>query len=160
LNSRMVPSCFNMDCGDGMLIHDHLIFESYATWWIQWRMEWHVVNLRTQSFSFSWITRQQRVDTIGAIRITDFFSLILHLRLLKMTASLHWHVVHVAGTRMIHKGTDGLSRGLLTDGIFSTDSMKLHIPLHVSAFEQQPSLLEWIQSWCPDASIQPLTPAG
>jgi hypothetical protein len=83
------------------------------------------------------------------------FSLILCLRVLEMTAALRLHVIHVAGTRMIHQGTDGLSRGLLTDGIFSTDSMKFHIPLHLSAVERQPSLVEWVQSWCPDHLIQP-----
>lgn len=88
------------------------------------------------------------------------FSLILRLRLLEMTASLRLHVIHIAGTRMIHQGTDGLSRGLLTDGVFSTDPMKLHIPLHLSAVDRQPSLIRWIQSWCPDNSIHPLTPAG
>jgi hypothetical protein len=45
------------------------------------------------------------------------FTQVLRLRKLELHASLHLHVIHVAGTRMIHQGTDGLSRGLLTDGV-------------------------------------------
>jgi len=56
------------------------------------------------------------------------FGQILHLRQLEMHASLCLHVIHVAGTQMIHQGTDGLSRGILTDGVFAADPMKLHIP--------------------------------
>jgi hypothetical protein len=59
---------------------------------------------------------------------------------------------------MIHQGTDGLSRGLLTDGVFAADPMKLHLPLHLSPHERHPLLLSWIQSWCPKADIRPLTP--
>jgi hypothetical protein len=58
------------------------------------------------------------------------FGQILRLRQLEMHASLRLHEIHVAGTRMIHQGTDGLSRGILTDGVFAADPMKLHIPLH------------------------------
>lgn len=86
------------------------------------------------------------------------FHLILRLRLLEMQASLRLHIIHVAGTRMIHQGTDGLSRGVMTDGVFSADPMKLHIPLHLSALDRSPTLLQWIRSWCPLATIQPLTP--
>jgi len=76
-----------------------------------------------------------------------------------MHASLRLHVIHVAGTRMIHQGTDGLLRGLLTDGMFASDPMKLHIPLHLAAHQRHSPLLSWIQSWCPLSTIQPLTPA-
>ncbi len=61
---------------------------------------------------------------------------------------------------MIHQGTDGLLRGLMTDGMFSSDPMKLHIPLHLSALDRCPSLLPWFQSWCPDLHISSLTPEG
>jgi hypothetical protein len=87
------------------------------------------------------------------------FQLVLRLRKLEMSAMLRLHVIHVAGTRMIHQGTDGLSRGLLTDGIFATDAMKLHIPLHLTAPSRQPALVPWVQSWCPETSIEPLTPS-
>jgi hypothetical protein len=87
------------------------------------------------------------------------FMLVLRLQKLEMSASLRLHVIHVAGTRMICQGTVGLSRGLLTDGVFAADPMKLHLPLHLEAHERHPSVVQWIQSWCPDADIVPLAPA-
>jgi hypothetical protein len=87
------------------------------------------------------------------------FTQVLRLRCLEMSASLRLHVIHVSGTRMIHQGTDGLSRGLLTDGVFAADPMKLHLPLHLSAPDRHLPLVSWVQSWCPDSSILPLQPA-
>ncbi len=86
------------------------------------------------------------------------FSLILRLRCLEMSAALQLHVIHVAGTRMIAQGTDGLSRGSLTEGIFSSQPMTLYIPLHLSVLDCSPSLLPWVQSWAPDPTITPLQP--
>lgn len=88
------------------------------------------------------------------------FHLVLRLRKLEMSAMLRLHVIHVAGTWMIHQGTDGLSCGLLTDGIFAADAMKLHIPLHLDAPSRQPTIIPWIQSWCPEPSIVPRSPRG
>jgi hypothetical protein len=73
-------------------------------------------------------------------------------------ASLRLHIIHVAGTRMIQQGTDGLSRGLMTDGVFAADPMKLHLPLHLTPYDRHPPLLQWVQSWCPDSSVLPLSP--
>jgi hypothetical protein len=86
------------------------------------------------------------------------FAQVLRLRKLEMHASLCLHVIYVAGTRMIHQGTDGLSRGLLTDGIFASDPMRLHVPLHLATHDRCSTLLPWIQAWCPLPSIQLLTP--
>ncbi len=88
------------------------------------------------------------------------FSLILRLRFLELQYSLTLHVVHVAGSRMIQQGTDGLSRGLHTDGVFANQPMHLHIPLHLPALDRSPTLLPWIRSWCPDPTISPLSPEG
>jgi hypothetical protein len=41
------------------------------------------------------------------------FELIVKLRLLDMTSSLHLHLLHIAGTRMVSQGTDAISRGAL-----------------------------------------------
>jgi hypothetical protein len=43
--------------------------------------------------------------------------LILHLRKAEMKYGFSLHVVNVAGTRMIAQGTDGLSRGIMMEGI-------------------------------------------
>jgi hypothetical protein len=68
-------------------------------------------------------------------------------------------VVHVAGTCMIHQGTDGLSCGLLMDGVFAGALMSLHITLHLSAIDHSSSIVAWVQSWCPESTIHTLTPA-
>jgi hypothetical protein len=39
------------------------------------------------------------------------FELVLRLRLLEMHGGWKLHVIHIAGKRMIQKGTDGFSRG-------------------------------------------------
>jgi len=75
-----------------------------------------------------------------------------------MMGSLCLHVTHVAGMRMIQQGTDGLSRGDLTDGDLGREDMRVHIPLNKSAFDHSPALLTWVQSWCPYPSLCSLTP--
>jgi hypothetical protein len=86
------------------------------------------------------------------------FELVLRLRCIEMKASIKLFIIHVAGSRMISQGTDGLSRGNLSSGIFATSSMALHIPLHLLALDRCTSLLPWIQSWVPDAALAPLSP--
>jgi hypothetical protein len=70
----------------------------------------------------------------------------MHLRVLKMHHGLFLHVIHVAGTRMKHQGTDGLSRGALDAGVLSSTSMLTYFPLHLSALDQQPTLRNWVLS--------------
>ena len=43
----------------------------------------------------------------------ELFKLVCKLRKLQMKHSFALYVIHVAGTRMIEQGTDGLSRGVL-----------------------------------------------
>lgn len=86
------------------------------------------------------------------------FDLVLRLRQIEMDGLMRLHIVHVAGTRMIAQGTDGLSRGDLTEGVLQGTPMASFIPLHLSALQRSPSLLSWIQSWCPVSDITPLEP--
>jgi hypothetical protein len=86
------------------------------------------------------------------------FDLVLRLRTLDMSGSLRLHVIHVAGTRMISQGTDGLSRGDLTEGVLAGIPMLSFIPLHLSPLQRSPLLLDWIREWCPMRNINPLTP--
>ena len=46
--------------------------------------------------------------------LVQFFSFVRRLRRIELTGLTKLHVVHVAGTRIIDQGTDGLSRGLLS----------------------------------------------
>jgi hypothetical protein len=56
-------------------------------------------------------------------------------------------VSHVAGMRMIAQGTNGVSRGLLTEGVNARLDMLSFVPLHLSAIERNPSLHPWVFSW-------------
>jgi hypothetical protein len=86
------------------------------------------------------------------------FSLVLRLRLLEMQASIQLHVIHVAGTRMIYQGTDGLSRGIVDNHLFHNPPTAFGVPLHVTALARQPLLLPWIRSWAPEPDLTPLQP--
>ena len=44
--------------------------------------------------------------------------------------------IHVAGTRMIFQGTDGLLRGILNQSALATRSIKLCAPINLTALER------------------------
>ena len=56
-------------------------------------------------------------------------------------------VIHVAGTRMIDQGGDGLSRGSTNEGVMIGKDFLSFLPLHKSALERSPELRNWIMSW-------------
>ena len=57
------------------------------------------------------------------------------------------HVVHVAGSRMIAQGTDGLSRGSSLEGVLQGDDMLSFVNLAQTAIERHPFLLDFVCSW-------------
>jgi len=71
------------------------------------------------------------------------FELVVRLRRLDMVGGLRLHVVHIAGTRMIASGVDGLSRGNLTEGLLlqpTPTSFCSFVPLTCRPFSgHQPS---------------------
>jgi hypothetical protein len=75
------------------------------------------------------------------------FELVVTLYKLQMKYDLVLNFVWIAGTRMIQKGTDYLSRvggiGPATRGV----SLSGVVPLHFSVLEQSPVVLDWIRSW-------------
>jgi hypothetical protein len=73
------------------------------------------------------------------------FEIILKLKQLELEHSLHLYVVHIAGTRMMAQGTDGLSRGVA----WEFDNPLAFVPLHLSPFDRDPLLLPWVVSWIP-----------
>jgi len=87
------------------------------------------------------------------------FQLILRLRLLEMTGQLRLHVIHVAGSRMIAQGTDGLSRGAYAEGVMTGIPMLEFVPMHLDAITRSPPLLTWFHTWLPTHPT-PLTPEG
>ena len=56
-------------------------------------------------------------------------------------------VTHVAGTRMMEQGTDGVYRGTLSTGVAVGESMIRFCPWAKSALETSPLLRDWITSW-------------
>ena len=83
----------------------------------------------------------------GSSKSKLLFELILELRELEMKNKAKIHFVHVAGTRMIAQGSDGLSRGNVSEGVMRGEAMSSFIPLNEGAFERSPSLKEWLRSW-------------
>ena len=53
-------------------------------------------------------------------------------------------ISHVAGTRMIAQGGDGLSRGALNEGVMRGDDFLSFIPFHLSAIEREQKLIKWV----------------
>jgi hypothetical protein len=84
------------------------------------------------------------------------FELILRLQTIEMHGLVQFQVIHVAGTRMISQGTDGLSRGNLTEGVMSGAPMLSFVPLHMTALARQPPLLSWICDWVNSPNLEPL----
>jgi hypothetical protein len=78
------------------------------------------------------------------------FNLIVRFRKLQIECDAEIIFSHVAGTRMIAQGTDGVSRGLLTEGVTTGVDMLSFIPLHLSALERSPQLKPWVKSWLGD----------
>jgi hypothetical protein len=56
------------------------------------------------------------------------------------------HVVLVAGTRMIAQGTDGLSRGILLEGVVRGEDMLSFVDIARTALERHPGLLDYVKS--------------
>jgi hypothetical protein len=83
----------------------------------------------------------------GTSSSEKLFNLVLRLRKIEMEGDLFIHLVHVAGTRMIWSGVDGLSRGDHNAGVMAGESMLSFVPLAQSADERSPDLLEWVRSW-------------
>jgi hypothetical protein len=80
-------------------------------------------------------------------------SLIVRLRALGTKHGIKIHIFHVAGTRIIAQGMDGVSRGYLALGIMAGKAMCSFIPIHQTACECSPKLVEWIKVWSGSNSI-------
>jgi hypothetical protein len=62
------------------------------------------------------------------------------------------HVAHVAGTRMIAQGTDGLSRGLMLEAVVRGEDMLSFVDLSKTAIEQHQGFLNFVKTWL-DSSV-------
>jgi hypothetical protein len=84
----------------------------------------------------------------GTSSSPKLLSLVVQLRAMTTRYGVKLHIFHVAGTRMIAQGTDGVSRGYLALGVMGGESMSAFIPIHLSGIERSPSLLDWLKGWC------------
>ncbi len=113
--------------------------------------------LHSELFVFTDNTTAESAYYRGNTDNKALFNLVLRLRLIDCH-QLKLHIVHVAGTRMIQQGTDGLSRGDLSCGVMTGTDMISFVPLHLSVIDRAPALLKWIQSWCPLMDIKHMHP--
>lgn len=75
-----------------------------------------------------------------------------------MGGNLKPQMIHVAGTKMIQQGTDGLSHGDLSGGVLAGQDMLSFIPLHETVIERSEILLDWIREWTNQPALNPMTP--
>jgi hypothetical protein len=102
-------------------------------------------------------TTAEAVFYRGNSTTRPLFELMLRLRKVEMDGGLNLRVIHVAGSRMIEQGTDGGSRGDLTQGVMAGEPMLKYVPLHLTALERSPQLEPWIRSWWDDDQGELLT---
>ena len=60
------------------------------------------------------------------------------------------HFVHVARTQMIAQGSDGLSRGKVSEGVMRGTPMDSFIPLNKTVLDRSKALKDWLQTWATD----------
>jgi hypothetical protein len=73
--------------------------------------------------------------------------LVVRLKVLEAHYGFQLLVVHVSGKRMQAQGTDGVSRGQLSEGVMNGQSMMSFMPLHLTALDRSPKLKEWLRSF-------------
>lgn len=72
--------------------------------------------------------------------------MVVGLRMLTLRGNFLLHLYHIAGTRMIESGIDGLSRGELH--VDSLDrAIPIIMPLHLLPIQRSPSLNNWLSTW-------------
>jgi len=105
----------------------------------------------TELFMFTDNFVTERAYFRGTSKSKRLFDLVLQLHKLEMQGKLHIHLIWVAGTRMIAQGTDGVSRGDLSNGVMSGNSMLDFVPLNEGVDSRAPRLVAWVAEACGEA---------
>ena len=113
----------------------------------------------TEVFMFTDNSTVEACAAKGTSTSPKLLSLVIRLRSMTTRFGIKLHIFHVAGTRMIAQGTDGVSRGYLASGVMAGESMTGFVPIHISAMDRHPGLLPWILSWSASDGIL-LDPMG
>jgi hypothetical protein len=93
----------------------------------------------------------------GTSSSRELYEMVLELRKLEMKGGFKLKIIHVAGTRMIFQGTDGLSRGELQLGSL-LDKAACNVPLHLDPLTRSPALKEWLEDWLGEESLDICSP--
>ena len=106
-------------------------------------------------FTFTDNIVSESIAAKGSSKNKILYDLVVRLYLLEMKFKCRIQLVHVAGTRMIDQGTDGLSRGSMFEGVMQGQSMLHHLPLHIGALDRCPALEAWIKEWAGSYGMTP-----
>jgi hypothetical protein len=109
---------------------------------------------KAEVFMFTDNSTVESCSVKGSSTSPKLLELIIRLRVLTTTQGIRIHIFHVAGTRMISQGTDGVSRGFLGEGIMAGHPMQSYIPIHLSALDRSSQLGPWIESWASPSVIR------
>jgi hypothetical protein len=93
----------------------------------------------------------------GTSKSKLLFNLVVELKLLELTHGVKFHLIHVAGTRMISQGTDGISRGMLMEGVLVGEAMSSFIPINKGAHLRSEHLVGWLYNCTFPIKLIPLT---
>ena len=96
----------------------------------------------------------------GNSKSRQLFELMLELRELQMEGRLFIHLIWVSGLRMIAQGTDGASRGDLSNGVLAGQDMLSFVPLNKGVDVRSQELVAWFSDTFVDTHFQALTPKG
>lgn len=89
----------------------------------------------------------------GSSSSVRLHALVVRFLALQMLHNCSVEVYHVAGTRMIAQGTDGISRGALNEGVMDGKPMLSFLPLHLNALERSCKVRDWLLTWLPGDPI-------
>lgn len=95
----------------------------------------------------------------GTSKSRKLFELVLELKVLEVERDVHIHLIHVSGKRMIHQGTDGLSRADKSTGVMAGEDMLTFIPLHHSAVDRCPALLSELKLRLDSKTVRWISPS-
>ena len=112
-------------------------------------------------FVFTDNSVSEAIATKGSSSSPHLFDLVVRLFMLNMTHKCKLQFIHVAGTRMIAQGTDGLSRGNLLEGVMRGQSILDFVPIHLGALDRSEELVKNIRNFAEGAfhkHMEVLTP--
>ena len=91
----------------------------------------------------------ERIQHKGGYTEKELDEIMLEMREISLKLQLLLHFIHVAGSRLISCGVDGIYRGCLQLENLD-EEIYLHLPVDRDPILCSPTILTWIQSWISD----------